>query len=110
MTAVPPPSQLPSGYPPPGGRPPGATTVPNYLVFAILTTLLCCLPAGVVAIVYAAQVNGKEASGDYAGAVDSSNKAKLWCIISAVVGLLAIIAGFAMGVIGGLAEAQSGNF
>lgn len=28
--------------------------VPNYLVFAILTTVLCCLPAGIPAIVYAA--------------------------------------------------------
>ncbi len=36
--------------------PPGAT-VPNYLVFAILTTVFCCLPTGIPAIVYAAQVN-----------------------------------------------------
>ena len=33
--------------------------VPNYLVFAILSTVLCCLPAGIPAIVYAAQINGK---------------------------------------------------
>lgn len=32
--------------------------VQNYLVFAILATILCCLPAGIPAIVYAAQVNG----------------------------------------------------
>ena len=33
--------------------------VPNYLVQSILVTLFCCLPFGIVAIVYAAQVNGK---------------------------------------------------
>ena len=34
-------------------------TIPNYLVQAILVTLCCCLPFGIVAIVYAAQVNSK---------------------------------------------------
>jgi hypothetical protein len=38
-------------------------SVPNYLVFAILATVLCCLPTGIAAIVYAAQVNGKVAGG-----------------------------------------------
>jgi len=37
--------------------------VPNYLVQAILCTICCCLPFGIVAIVYAAQVNGKVAGG-----------------------------------------------
>lgn len=31
--------------------------IENYLVPAILVTLCCCVPAGIVAIVYAAQVN-----------------------------------------------------
>ncbi|HXX01437.1 MAG TPA: CD225/dispanin family protein [Candidatus Acidoferrales bacterium] len=69
--------------------PPGAT-VPNYLVFAILATVLCCLPAGIPAIVYAAQVNGKLQAGDLAGAQQASKNAKLWCIISVV----AFFAGF----------------
>lgn len=66
--------------------PPGAT-VPNYLVFAILTTVLCCLPAGIPAIVYAAQVNGKLMAGDYAGALAASNNAKLWCWVAFGIGL-----------------------
>jgi hypothetical protein len=66
---------------------PPAATVPNYLVFAILTTVLCCLPAGVPAIVYAAQVNGKLQMGDVAGAQAASNNAKLWCMISGGLGL-----------------------
>jgi len=57
--------------------------VENYLVFAILVTILCCLPAGVVAIVYAAQVNSKLQIGDIVGAQQSSKNAKLWCLISA---------------------------
>lgn len=62
--------------------------VPNYLVQAILTTIFCCLPFGIVGIVYAAQVNGKLAVGDYAGAVQTSNQAKMWCWISLGVGLV----------------------
>jgi hypothetical protein len=67
--------------------PPSGTTVPNYLVFAILATVLCCLPTGIAAIVYAAQVNGKLQAGDYAGAQAASKNAKMWCWISLGLGL-----------------------
>ena len=53
--------------------------VPNYLAQAILVTLFCCVPFGIVAIVYAAQVNSKLQLGDYTGAVESSKKAEKWC-------------------------------
>jgi len=77
--------------PPPPSGPVGQTPPPNNLVWAILTTLFCCLPLGVVSIVYAAQVNGKFAAGDLAGAQDSSRKAKTWAIWSAAVGLVSIV-------------------
>jgi hypothetical protein len=63
----------------------------NYLVWAILTTLFCCLPFGIVSIVFAAQVDSKYNAGDYGGAVDASNKARTWAIASAVVGVVAIV-------------------
>jgi len=65
--------------------------VQNYLVFAILATVFCCLPAGIPAIVYAAQVNGKLQVGDWAGAQLASNNAKMWCLISAGLGLFVIV-------------------
>lgn len=67
---------------------PGAVPPPNYLVWAILTTIFCCLPFGIASIVFAAQVNGKFASGDVAGAEAAAKKAKLFAIISAVSGLV----------------------
>jgi len=70
--------------------PPGAA-VQNYLVFAILATVLCCLPAGIPAIIYAAQVNGKLQAGDLAGAQAASNNAKMWCLISLGLGLGVIV-------------------
>jgi uncharacterized membrane protein YhaH (DUF805 family) len=77
------------GQPPPySGMPPGGEPPSNYLVWAILTTILCCLPLGIVSIVFAAQVNTKWAAGDYAGARDSSQKAKRFAIWSAVTGVV----------------------
>jgi len=81
--------QQPGGqqYGQPYGQPAGGPP-PNYLVWSILTTLFCCLPLGVVSIVYAAQVNSKYAGGDVAGAQESSAKAKRFAIWSVVVGLV----------------------
>ena len=56
--------------------------VPNYLVQAILVTAFCCMPFGIVSIVYAAHVNGKLQAGDYAGALAASRSAKTWCWVS----------------------------
>lgn len=79
----------PSGVITPGQA--AAANVPNYLVFAILATVFCCLFTGIPAIVYAAQVNGKLALGDIAGAQLASKNAKMWCWISAGAGLLVLV-------------------
>ncbi|MGM9694189.1 MAG: CD225/dispanin family protein [Alloprevotella sp.] len=59
----------------------------NYLVVAILTTLCCCMPLGVVSIVYAAKVDGLYRGGLYQEAEDAAAQARKWAIISAVVGV-----------------------
>jgi len=68
------------------GYPPSASP-DNHLVWAILTTIFCCLPFGIVSIVFAAQVNSKWSLGDYQGAIESSQKAKTWAIVSAACGV-----------------------
>lgn len=84
-----PPAPWPSGPPQP---PPGYyRDIPSYLAQAILCTLFCCLPFGIVAIVYAAQVNGKVAMGDYQGALSASNSARTWCWVSFWCGLIPAI-------------------
>lgn len=74
--------------PPPPYR--GQTHIPNYLVPAILTTLFCCLPFGIVSIVYAAQVNGQVAAGSRAGALDNSRKARTWAWVAFGSGIVVI--------------------
>lgn len=77
---------------PPGPRP----HVPNHLVWAILATIFCCIPFGIVSIVYAAQVNGKLAGGDYRGARSASANARTWAIASAVLGLVIAAVNFGL--------------
>jgi hypothetical protein len=66
------------------------TTVPNYLIPAIIS-LFCCLPGGIVAVIFAAQVNGKVQAGDIEGATASAKKAKMFSFISIGLGLAAIV-------------------
>ena len=73
----------PPASPTPSGQPP-----PNYLIPAILTTIFCCPPLGIVSIVFAAQVNGKYQAGDITGAQESSRKAKLFAMIAAGIGVV----------------------
>ncbi len=87
-----------------------APQVPNNLVWAILATLFCCLPGGIVSIVYAAQVNGKLAAGDIAGAQDSSEKAKKWAIYSAIAGIVVAILYTVLVVMLGIGGASSGGY
>ena len=81
----------PPGQPYYGGGTPGGTPPPNHLVWAILSTLFCCLPLGVVSIVFAAQVNGKWNSGDAAGAHDASKKARTFALWSTIIGVVVIV-------------------
>ena len=74
------------GYQPAGiGEP--RPYVPNHLVWAILATIFCCLPTGIAAIVYAAQVNGLLNAGDYDAARRASDSAKTWALVSVPLGL-----------------------
>jgi Interferon-induced transmembrane protein len=54
----------------------------NHMTLAILATVLGVLPLGLVAILYASQVESKHTAGDRFGATESANNAKGWSIIS----------------------------
>ncbi|MDY0023213.1 CD225/dispanin family protein [Arenimonas caeni] len=110
---VAPPSPPPAAAPAPAPAysapaAPAPAPIPNNLVWAILATLCCCLPTGIVAIVFAAQVDGKAAAGDYDGARKASENAKLWSWISLGLGLLGSVGYFGLAMIGAIADA--GNY
>ena len=58
------------------------------MVGAILTALFCCQIGGIVAIVYAAQVNSKLARGDIEGARAASKTANTWITVNIITGVL----------------------
>lgn len=67
----------------------------NYLVESILVTILCCLPLGIVGIIFATQVNTKFDAGDYAGAEKASKQAKQFMMWGLILGLVVMVAYFA---------------
>ena len=104
-----PPSQQPPSYQPQpgygpqqpyGARPPMPDT---YMVWAVLVTVFCCLPFGIVSIVKASQVSSLYNQGRYQEAVAASEAAKKWAIWSAVAGVVLSIIGFFLGLYGSLA-------
>ena len=80
----------------------------NYLVWAILVTVRCCLPLGVASIIYSVKVGSLYAQGDYNGAVDASQKAKKFAMIGGIGGLVFIIIYVIFAVIAGAGAAMSG--
>lgn len=91
-----------------GMQPPVQGPPDNYLVWAILTTVLCCLPLGIPAIVFASQVNSKWAVGDVSGALDASKKAKQFSMWAAIVGVAgAVLYVIFLFALGGLAAFQA---
>ena len=66
---------------------PSGPSPKNWLVESILVTLLCCFIPGIVAIVFATQVNTKWVNGDLEGARKASRDAGLWTKISFFLGI-----------------------
>ncbi len=60
----------------------------NYLVWAILSTLFCCLPLGIASIIFASKVDSAYQRGDYHGAMEASRKAKQFATWGAVTALI----------------------
>lgn len=63
----------------------------NYLALAIISTILCCLPLGIVSIIYSTKVNTAYDSGNYAEAELNSKNAKTWGIVSVAVALIGLV-------------------
>ena len=101
-----PPSQQPPSYQPQpsygpqqpyGARPPMPDT---YMVLAVLVTVFCCLPFGIVSIVKASQVSSLYSQGRYQEAVAASEAAKKWAIWSAVAGVVISIIVIVLQIVG----------
>ena|ERR1051325_777485 len=92
--------------PPPAGAAPA--TVPNNLVIsivaAVVSFLFCCLPHGLISVIFATQVNKKASAGDIAGAQQAAKNAKMWAIISIIVSALWLVVSLVFGILGGIMQ------
>lgn len=74
----------------------------NYMLWAILCTILCCLPLGIVSIINAAKVDGLYRAGDYQGAQDAADNAKRYAQYGAACGLIVFVIYFFIGMAGAM--------
>lgn len=86
----------------------------NNLVWGILTTLLCCLPLGIVSIVKANQVNSLWAQGHYQAAREAAESAKKWAIWSAaswaILVVVLIVGAIIVAVLGAAQVSTTGGY
>lgn len=89
----------------------GAAPVPNNLVLAIVASALslfcCCLPHGVISLIFALQVQKKADAGDLQGAMNAAKQAKMWAWISIIVSAVGLVIAFFFGVLGGIMSSIS---
>ncbi|MDC7995119.1 CD225/dispanin family protein [Altibacter sp. HG106] len=79
----------------PAGAPPD-----NNLVWAILCTVLCCLPLGIVAIIKSTKVKELWLQGDHAAAQKAADDAKKYSIWGAAIGLIFVVIYFILVAVG----------
>ncbi len=97
------PFQTPAAGPPAGQKP------DNYLIQSILVTLCCCLPLGIVGIIFAAQVDSKWNAGDQAGAISAAENAKKWTMIGLICGVILNLVVFGIQILAVMGAAAGAN-
>ena len=65
-----------------------STQPDNHLAWAIISTILCCWPIGIFAIIKSTKVNTLWKEGDTAGAQKASEDAKKFSIYAAIAGVV----------------------
>lgn len=63
----------------------------NWLWQSIVATILCCLPFGIVGIVFASRVDSLYYNNRYAEAEAASKKAKTWTLVAIGAGIIYLI-------------------
>lgn len=79
------PIQQPQQY---GSAQPAEPCPPTNMVWAVLATVLCCSPLGIVGILNAKKVSKLYLAGDIEGAKKASNTGAWWIIAAITLGIL----------------------
>ena len=75
--------------------------IPNNMVLAIISSIVsligCCIPWGVISLIFAMQVGKKEAAGDTEGALKAAKMAKTLAWVFIILGPIALILNIVFG-------------
>jgi hypothetical protein len=89
---------------------PMGTPPDNNLVWAILCTVLCCLPLGIVSIIKATKVKELWAMGDTVGAQKAADDAKKYAIWGAAAAAIVWVLYVIFFIVIGVGGAFAGNY
>ena len=78
--------------------------IKSHMTDAIIVTICCCLPFGIVGIVYASKVSSLLAAGNIVAAQDAAKKAQMWSWIGFGCGLVANAIYFGLQLLGACLE------
>lgn len=53
----------------------------NYLFLSIIVTIFCCIPFGIVSLIYSSKVDSLYSVGSYKEAKKASDKALMWSLL-----------------------------
>lgn len=81
----------------------------NYLAFAIFTTVCCCLPTGIYAVIRASKANAFFTSGQTNLGYQAADDAKKWSIIGLIIGVVIWILNALMYIMGFASLASLAN-
>ena len=81
-------NNLPVSAPAVGGK------VNTWLIPSVLVTMFCCLPLGIVSIIYAAGANDALSHGNFELAREKAAVAKTWFFVALAGGILSNVLGF----------------
>ena len=101
------PGQMPpqSQFQPQSHFQPPQAPINTWLVPAILATIFCCLPFGIVSIIFASKANSSLSIGDFQQAQENASKAKTWFWVAFGCGLVSSVLAFLIQIIAAIAVA-----
>jgi hypothetical protein len=69
------------------------------ILATVVSVMFCCLPHGLISLIFALQVNKKAAAGDVQGALGAAKQAKTWGIVSLVLSVVWLVIAIFLGVL-----------
>jgi len=73
--------------------------IPDYFVWSLLELICCCIPFGIVALVFSILANNAKRNGDYVRAKEYAHMAKQFLVWGVAIGLIIVIVSLGLSVL-----------